>query len=370
MYVKRLELTNFRLFEKTDLEFADGINLITGRNGCGKTSVLESIYFLALTKSFRTSQDFQIIKHQKDYFNIKGYFATDKKSKKISRVYYSEKDGKHMFLNSKEIKKYSEYIGFLPCVLLQPDDIKLTLGAPADRRKFLDILLSQISPVYLKDLRIYKRVLIQRNALLASEEKLQIENQIDIWNSKLIDHGTRIIRKRIEFVNFLDNILGSYYNNLSNKDDTISVNYESSIIGDHNNASIQTIKELFKKRMSLFYKYELQKKTTVTGPHRDDVLFFKNGKLFKDYASQGENKSLIIALKLLEWNYLSQAHDSRPVLLFDDIFSELDQSRIKGLLRFLKDVGQTFITTTLIDKFSSQFADKNIHLGEIFNSHA
>ena len=370
MVLKRLDLTNFRIFDVINLEFADGINLLTGRNGCGKTSILESIYFLSLTKSFRTSQDIQIIKHKTDYFSITGYLNTESESMKVSRIYYSEKEGKHMFLDNKEISRYSDYIGMIPCVLLQPDDIKLTLGAPVDRRKFLDILLSQVSPVYLEDLKLYKRVLIQRNALLSSEDDRNINHQLEVWNRQLVEHGSRIIKKRLEFIGFLDTQLESYYNDFSEKEDSIHVEYHSSILGNKKDVTVYEIQNLFTKKISMLFKYELYKRSTAAGPHRDDVFFYKNGKFFKDFASQGENKSLIIALKLLEWKYLSQTHVTRPVLLFDDIFGELDQTRMTGLLRFLNNVGQTFITTTLAEKFSAELMNKEIRLEEMVPGNA
>jgi len=368
--LRRLDLTNFRLFNLLYLEFEDGINIITGRNGCGKTSILESIYYLALTKSFRTSQDFQIIKHNENYFSITGYIDTKSENKKLLRIYYSVKEGKHMFFGNKEINRYSDYIGFIPCVLLKPDDIKLALGAPSNRRKFMDILLSQLSPVYLEDLRMYRRVLVQRNALLLSEDYSNIGNQIDIWNGQLIDHGSRIIEKRLAFINFLNKNLESYYNNFTDKNDSINVEYHSTIVGEKKVVTLSDIKSLFDKKLSMLYKYEIYNKSTAAGPHRDDIFFYKNRRFFKDYGSQGENKSLIIALKLIEWNYLSQTHVARPVLLLDDIFGELDQIRMKGLLRSLKNVGQTFITTTMLDKFSSNLMNKVIQLEGMMNNNA
>ena len=370
MVLNKLDLNNFRLFKKLQIEFDQGVNLITGMNGCGKTSILESIYYLAITKSFRASQDNNAINYNSDFFDISGLINTDAQQNKTTRVYFSAKEGKHLFLDNQEINKYSDYIGFIPCVLLQPEDMKLTLGAPADRRKFMDILLSQVSPVYLDDLKTYRRVLLQRNALFSSEDKNQITEQIDVWNKQLIESGAAIIEKRLHLVSFMNQNLQSYYNNFSNQEDLIHSSYISTVAGEHTQLSLKEIKDLFQKKLSTLFKYEIEKQATAIGPHRDDLNFYKNNRFFKEFGSQGENKSLIIALKILEWDYLSQQRTTQPLLLFDDIFGELDSSRMTGLMRFLKDIGQAFITTTLEDKFSKQVMNKEIKLERSITAYA
>jgi len=364
MILKELEVENFRLFPYLKIKFFDGINIISGMNGQGKTSILESIYYLALTKSFRTSNDNHVISYNQKHFNIKSDFVSKDTEKKIIRIFHSRSDGKHLFINKKEMLKFSEYIGTVPCVILTLDDLKLTMGGPQERRRFFDILISQISPVYLEDLKIYRRTIHQRNALLGIEDKKEISNQISIWNEKIIEHGSRIIYHRLEFINFLNRYLSEYYNNISKVNDNINVKYLSSLGDDETLSDMKRIKERFEKKLGLIFKYEMERKKSVIGPHRDDVQFFNGDKIFRNFCSQGENKTLVIALKFLEWEYISKERQIKPILLLDDIFGELDEIRMSGLLEFLEVIGQAYITTTMQDKFKSHHANQKYVLKE------
>jgi len=362
MILKELEVENFRVFQNLQIKFSDGINIISGLNGQGKTSILESIYYLALTKSFRTSNDNHVISYKQKHFNIKSVFVSKESEKKIIRLFHSNSEGKHLFINKKEVLKFSEYIGTVPCVILTLDDLKLTLGGPQERRRFLDILISQISPVYLEDLKIYRRTLQQRNALLGMEDRGEIESQISIWNEKLIEHGSRIIFQRLNFIDFLNNNLSEYYNKISTISDRINVEYHSSLGEGKTLTDRNKISERFEKKLSLIFKYEVEKKRSVIGPHRDDVQFFKENKVFRDFCSQGENKTLVIALKFLEWEYISKERHIKPILLLDDIFGELDEVRMQGLLDFLEVIGQAYITTTMQDKFKKHHTSQKFIL--------
>jgi DNA replication and repair protein RecF len=362
MILKNLEIENFRLFSQIKINFDDEINIISGMNGQGKTSILESIYYLALTKSFRTSNDNHVISYNKSYFNTISNFTSKNSSNKKIRLFYSNQEGKHLFVNKKEILRFSEYIGTVPCVVLTLDDLKLIRGGPQERRKFIDILISQISPVYLDDLKIYRKTLQQKNALLGSEDKNKIEDQIYIWNEKLIEHGTRIILHRLDGVNFLNNHLSEYYNTISALHDNIRVEYNSSVGEKIQSYDKKRIEKLFEKKLHLVFRYELERKISVVGPHRDDIIFYKEGKLFRDFCSQGENKTLVIALKFLEWEYISHERHLKPLLLLDDIFGELDEIRMQGILNFFGKIGQAFITTTLQDKFKKHLTSRKFIL--------
>ena len=242
--------------------------------------------------------------------------------------------------------------------------MKLTLGGPQERRRFLDILISQISPVYLEDLKIYRRTLQQRNALLSLENKEEIKNQISIWNEKLIEHGSRIISHRLDFIDFLNRNLSEYYNRISTLNDNIGIEYQSSLGDGDYLSDRKRIEEKFEKKLKLVFKYEVDRKKSVIGPHRDDVQFYKEDKVFRNFCSQGENKTLVIALKFLEWEYISKERHIKPILLLDDIFGELDEVRMQGLLDFLEVIGQAYITTTMQDKFKTHSSSKKFMLKE------
>jgi DNA replication and repair protein RecF len=358
MVLRNLEIENFRNFSHLKIKFEDGINIISGMNGQGKTSILESIYYLALTKSFRTSNDSHVISYTNNHFNIISTISSENQADKKVRLHYSRQEGKHLFVNKKKIEKFSEYIGVIPCVVLTLDDMKLTMGGPQERRRFLDILISQISPVYLEDLKIYRRSVQQRNALLCRDDKNKVLSQISIWNKQLIEHGSKIIQHRLNFNKFLNTHLSEYYNKISGSEDQINVTYKSSIGDDIAEKNINQIKQAFEKKLDIIFNYEFERRMSVVGPHRDDISFNKDGKIFKNFCSQGENKTLVIALKFLEWEYISKKRKIKPVLLLDDIFGELDKYRMNGLLNFLERIGQAYITTTMQDKFDDHLTSK------------
>ena len=360
MFLKELCLENFRNFSFIDINFNDGINLITGPNGQGKTNILESIYYSAITKSFRTIKDKNAIKYNKDFFNITSIFITHPVSKKSIRLYYSDYEGKILFINEKKITKFSEFIGTIPCVILTLDDLKLSYGGPAERRKFLDVLLSQVSPTYLDSLKNFKRCLIQRNFLLDSEDKGFAKEQIEIWNKQFIDYGSEIIQKRILFTEFLNDNINSYYQNFSSSQAKIKVVYHTNIFKREIIKDLAGIKNIFNKKILRSFDYEYDKGMSIIGPQRDDIDFYLNDKSLKEFSSQGENKTFVIALKFLEWEYISQNKRIKPILLLDDVFGELDETRKNGLMKFFNKIGQTFITTTSENKFNKFISKKFI----------
>lgn len=359
MTLTSLLLKNFRLFSEINLKFSDKINIITGKNGQGKTSILESIYFLSLVQSFRANNDKHCLNYDNDYFEILGDFVSAEGYRKKIRVYYSAREGKHIFEDNLRISRFSTHIGKIPCVVLTLNDLSLSFGSPAMRRKFADVLLSQVSPAYLQSLKSYKKVLMQRNALLGNTKDIL---NLQSWDKQLVEYGSAIISKRLELNNFLNKYLSEYYIRFSGKSEEIKVEYRSTLGKEIESADKKELENLFYKKLKKMVKLETEKQTTITGPHRDDYEFFKDNKLFKDFGSQGENKTLIIVLKLLEWKYLSMNNPKKPVLLLDDIFGELDISRMEALLSFLPDVGQTFITTALQNKFPSDLVQNVIKI--------
>lgn len=360
MYLQRLTLKNFRVFSEIEFTFKNGINIISGPNGQGKTSILESIYYIALTRSFKSSNDKNVIKYKNDYFNINAKIINSESKNTNVFISYSNLNKKQLFLNKKKVDKFSSYIGSIPCVLLTLNDLKLTMGLPANRRNFMDVLLSQISPIYLQNLKAYKRIVLNRNKLL-SEFNVD-QNQLFAWDKQLVTYGSLLIKDRIKFVTFMNQNINDYYKKFSKKEESLKVIYNSSIKVDLDKNNENIIKDKFENKLKEARKTELEKRTTIVGPHRDDLDFLKNGKSFKEYGSQGENKTLIIVLKILEWSYFTKQKEKKPLMLLDDIFGELDKTRIKGLLSFLNGIGQSFITTTLKDIFTDISNRNDIYL--------
>ncbi|MBN2425643.1 MAG: DNA replication/repair protein RecF [Calditrichaceae bacterium] len=357
MHLKRLSLENFRNITKVSLDFNEDINLIHGKNGQGKTSILEAIYTLAITKSFRAKSENIILQNGKPHLEIKGNIISSNKDEFSMRFFYSEESGKNIFLNSNKINKYSEIIGMVPIVLLSLEDLELMFGMPAYRRKFMDILLSQVSPSYLVALQRYKRTLVQRNRLLTLiNEKNEPKNSLEPWDAQLIQYAEEITSARFNLVLYLKERMETFYHFISNHEEKIDVHYRSSIIRDRQDVSADMIRTSYSEILMSKIDDDIRQKTTGYGPHRDDLLFLKDGYPMKSHGSQGENKTLLIALKFVEREYVRKRLNKQPIMLLDDVFSELDDNRVAHLVNHIHDEGQSFITTTNRDKF----LDKNL----------
>ncbi len=348
MYLKQIELNHFRNISAENINFGKQINIIHGRNGQGKTSLLEAVFFLAITKSFRAKSEKIVLQHDKEYLQIAGLFETDKKDAFSVRIFYSVADGKHVFFNQNKIDKFSQLIGKIPVTLLSLEDLELAYGVPANRRKFIDILLSQVSPIYLQALQIYKKALSHRNRLLSliSENK---ENSSILfpWDEQLVKNGAYIIRLRQKFITFANEKIGDYYRKISFRNEQISIKYKTNVPFEAETGEIENV---FKQTLFDNYDADVQRQNTLIGPHRDDLVFFKEGFPLKTYGSQGENKTLLIALKIVESEYLKEQTAENPILLMDDIFGELDNERINNLIQCVIPFGQTLITTTSREK--------------------
>ncbi|MEJ2634992.1 MAG: DNA replication/repair protein RecF [Calditrichia bacterium] len=340
MILETLNLTNFRNYKQAEVGFRAGTNVLFGKNGQGKTNILESIYYLALTKSFRTSSDPNLISNKEKYFRIQGDLKSTQGRSHQSAIAYSQVDGKRLLYNGQRIQKFSEYIGYIPVVLLAPSDLQISQNGPQQRRQFLDIVLSQSSKLYLHHLIQYRRSLKQRNALL--QEDATDANLLRSWEEALVQHGTILIQKRLEAIESLDKMVKEFYGQLSGMADKVKMVYQSSVPFK----KPESIAQAYQTAFSNSREKELQTGSTAIGPHRDDVLFLINGKALRAIGSQGEHKTFVIALKMAEFNFLKNVQNETPLLLFDDIFGELDAGRISNMIGSLSRIGQVFITTT------------------------
>ena len=367
MVLKNLRIKNFRVFDNLEINLHPEINIIFGLNGQGKTSVLEAIYYLSITKSFRAKNDNIVLKNNKEFFEVTGKFEDNKIFKHESRIYYSKNEGKHAFINKTKVKLFSEIIGIVPLILLSLEDIELTSGVPASRRKFLDVTLSQLYPGYLLNLQRYKKCIMQKNKLLSSEEKKNILKELEVWNKQLSVYGAKIVFLRLQFVDFLNKNIGQVYNKISGKKEKIKIEYLTAIKESNTEISEKDIELQLKEEYKKNSDSEIKRQTSIIGPHRDDIQFLKNDYLFRSHGSQGENKSFLLALKFLEGEYILNISGKKPLVLLDDIFGELDEHRIENLLRIVTSQGQSFITTTHNKRFDNIIKDKS-SLFEISNN--
>jgi len=348
MFLSSLDLKNFRKHTNTYIEFAENLNYIVGGNGVGKTTILEAIYYLCTTKSCITASDTEVVKIGGASFSIKGYFVS--RTNDDVQINYSLAENKKSFLlSSKQIHKFSDVIGKFPVVLLSPSDHSITQGYPAERRKFIDSVISQASRTYLNILLEYNRILKQRSNLLfrMKENNYTEEQELEAWNEKLVQTGTEIINHRKSFVEeFTVYIKKSYEKILGSKEvPDISYFYLEGACGDD-------IRDCFLSLLDQRKKDEQRRLQNLVGPHRDDIVFEINGMNLKSYGSQGQHKTFQTILRFAEYFYLNDRTDNNPLFLLDDVFGELDAQRAAAISNYLSTVGQAFITLTDFGNFS------------------
>jgi len=348
MILTSIRLRNFRAHKNVDLEFSDSLNYIVGGNGQGKTSILESIYYLCTTKSFDVKTDVEVISFGEDEFEIRGKFSDI--TEDTVRINCNLNDSKkHFFLNDKYQNKYSDIIGKFPVVLLAPSDHKITQGVPGERRKFIDSVISQASRTYLKTLLSYNRTLKHRSSLLSRLKEYRTNEMLtefDVWTVSLVKTGSEIIIRRKKFIEqFISFVRESYFRIMEEEEPLVDYyclsGYKDEDVANHFTQLIDEKKE-----------EEFKRAANLVGPHRDDFIFTINGLNLKIYGSQGQHKTFQTALRFAEFFYLKDITSKTPIFLLDDVFGELDAARAQRISEYLKDVGQTFVTLTDFGNFS------------------
>lgn len=349
MKIQQLKLLNFRNYEKINLDFSDTYNIIYGNNGVGKTNLVESIYVLALTKSFRGTVDKVLIMHNKDVARIEGEIK-DKSVDKYKIII--KDDGKRVKINNNKIDKLSNYISKMSVILFNPDDLKIIKDTPTTRRKNINLDISQINNAYLKNLNMYNKLLKQRNSYLKTSNinANSSSEYLDILTAKLIDYGEKIYKSRRKFIDLINENIGKLYFEICGVDNLV-VEYRS----DFNNCDKDMVIKKYKDSLN---KDIIFGKTSI-GVHHDDIKFLFNGLNLKDYGSEGQQKNAIIAYKLAELEIFRQIRGNYPILILDDLFSELDRFKINNILNLISNDIQTFITTTEIDKINDNILSKS-----------
>lgn len=354
MRVKKVQLTNFRNHTDSTLEFTGGINFITGANAQGKTSILEALSYACLTRSFLQQSDAAVPKFGNDDFGVDAIIETDSGIVNRVRVGYETGTGKkRYYLDANEMKKSSEVIGMFPIVVLSPGDFALTGGAPAERRRFADIVLSQVSRSYLEELSEYRRALKQRNKVLLDAK---LNNALDrgllvAWTEALVAHGTKVISRRRQFIDEFQEPFGSAYRSLVETGETPTMKYQPSFDGGDD------MESAFRNKLKELERIEKARGSTLAGPHRDDIGFFLNGTPIREFASQGQHKTFLVALKIAEFHYIRQVLGETPAMLLDDVMTELDYTRATKTIQTISKLGQSFITATDMLNFDEKMLD-------------
>lgn len=364
MILKEIQLSNFRNHTDTKVYFSSKVNMVSGNNGQGKTNLLEAISYSCLTKSMFTHRDTEVLQSGKSWFSVFATLYSDIEFTYKNQVRYNEeKKEKSFIINNIEMEPLSSVIGKFPMVFLSPELSIITTGGPAERRRFLDILLSQSSKVYLENIIDFRRIVKQRNAILSNTTLKEDRELLEPWNELLVERGSKIINHRIELLSQFKTHLIKSYSDIAGQNEIVNIEYKSSI-SENEGHSISSIQEKLRSELKKERPGELYKGTTLVGPHRDDLLFTINNHPFRQFASQGQHKTLLIALKIAEYYFLQDTCRETPIVLLDDVFSELDNSRTNHLLDKLSELGQTFISTTL-ENTTTVFGGLNLQIETI-----
>ncbi len=338
MHLKKLKLFQFKNYPQTSFSFSERIIGICGSNGVGKTNLLYAIYYLCFTKSYFGKPDAQHVLNGAQGFRIAGQFDTPDGDTETTCI-LRETGKKEFLLNGAAYEKFSRHIGKFPCVFIAPDDVQIITGSSEERRHFIDTILCQLDPQYLQQLLTYNKVLQQRNSYLKSlaDKKLLDAHLMEVYNQQLINSGNFVFEQRKRFLNELIPAVKVFYDRIAGNKESVSLLYDS---------PLQT------KPFDILLKENIDKdillQRTTQGVHRDDIDIRLGELPFKSFASQGQRKSLLFALKLAEFETLKNAKGFPPLLLLDDVFEKLDEFRMDNLLQWVcvKNNGQVFITDT------------------------
>ena len=355
MLIKNLKLENFRNYDTLDLDFSSGINLIYGNNGQGKTNIVEALYMFAVAKSHRVLKDKDLIKYNMPYSKTEMKFSDFERDYTAKFVLYPE-DRREIYVNDIKATKNSDLIGKFNAVLFSPEDFCIIKNGPSERRRFTDIAISQVKPSYFLRLVEYQKVLKMKNKILKEDAK-SYEGMIDIYNEKLAENAAHIIYFRKKFFDYAKEHCQKLHNDITLNTDKFEIIYEPCVKPQDIKKMTENIYDnLLRVKQKEFYE-----RVSVFGPHREDVTFKINGNKVKEFASQGQQRTVILIMKLIQAEYIRHITGEYPVLLLDDVLSELDKDRRKYILNGIKDK-QVIITATDKGSFSRRKDTTLIHV--------
>lgn len=353
MFLKKLSVLNFKNYPEAELSFSKQINCLTGNNGEGKTNILDAIHYLSFCKSFFNPIDSQNILHESPFFLVQGIFEM---AEQDDEIYCGLKRNqkKQFKRNKKEYSRLADHIGLYPLVMISPADSELITEGSESRRKFIDSVIAQFDREYLENLISYNKVLSQRNALLKQfgDSRQFDKTSLEIWDIQLIEYGKKVHLSRQKFINSFVPIFQTYYELISGGKEKVNIIYTSHL---NENTFADVLEKALNRDRAIEY--------TTVGIHKDDLEFTINEYPIKKYASQGQQKSFLIALKLAQFDFIKKIKNITPILLLDDIYDKLDDLRVKQLMELVSSdsFGQLFITDThptrLADLFQSSSVD-------------
>lgn len=356
MYIQRLRLQNFRNYNFLDIELDKNINVFYGNNGQGKTNIIEAISLTATGKSFRSAKDSEMIhfNHSKFSILVNAMINGDAISIEIT---YDQQIGKMIQVNEIPVKKYADLVGNVKTVTFSPDDLNIIKEGPSERRKFIDSSLSQLKPTYLKELQNMNKLLSQKSFLLKSNKDYKVKvNELDVWNQSLAKNFTYIITERYKFINSVKKYAKQRCSEISGLQEVLNLSYVTMVDIDENTKK-QNLEDEIYDIINRSINEEIKRGTVLVGPQRDDIKVFINEMDVKSFGSQGQQRTAALSLKLAEMDIIRTEFEVMPILLLDDVMSELDENRRNYLMKSI-DNSQVIITCN--DKESIQIQDKNI----------
>ncbi|WP_461214678.1 DNA replication/repair protein RecF [Lacticaseibacillus sp. GG6-2] len=356
MRLTHLTLRNYRNYAKVDVDFSPQINVLIGENAQGKTNLLEAVYVLALARSHRTNNDKELIRFGADFAKITGTVAREIGKHQLELVI--SKLGKKARLNKIEQPRLSTYVGHFNVVLFAPEDLAIVKGSPANRRRFIDMEFGQMSVKYLQTLSEYRIALRQRNAYLKQLKYHQAKDMVllDVLSDQLAAAGAEIVTRRAHLLKQMAGFAAEIHSDITKGREKLTFQYQSQVpedVRDDVEKTYATMGELLAKHQAR----ELEQGTTLVGPHRDDVAFIVNDKNVANFGSQGQQRTTALAVKLAEIDLMKSQTGEYPVLLLDDVLSELDDDRQTHLLKAIQNKVQTFLTTTSLDGIAREIID-------------
>ena len=342
MYVESLALRNFRNYEALDIIFSDKLNILYGDNAQGKTNILESIYLSATTRSHKRAKEKDIIRFGEEESHIRINIKKRDVGHRID-VHLKKIGNKGIAIDGIPIKKSTELFGLINIIIFSPEDLSVVKSSPGERRRFMDMEICQLSRIYYSNLSKYNKILDQRNNTLKQiAYRNGVEDVLDVWDDQLVDVGSSIIKERQNFINMLNEVIKEIHKNLTSEGEEIELKYEPNVESDN-------FDDVLKEKRNI----DIKNTTTMSGPHRDDFGIFINNVDVRKYGSQGQQRTAALSLKLAEIELVKKIINDNPILLLDDVMSELDSKRREALLNSIKDI-QTIITCTGYDDFIKQ----------------
>lgn len=337
MFIESMELLNYRNYGQLHIDFHKGTNVLYGDNAQGKTNILEAVYVCCTTKSHKGSKDREIVKFGEEESHIKMIVRRDDVPYRID-MHLKKNRTKGIAVNGIPIKKASELFGIVNVIFFSPEDLNIIKNGPSERRKFIDLELCQLNKLYVYNLVQYNKVITQRNKLLKDMDGTSsLKETLDIWDIQLVKFGKEVIRLRTEFIRELNELIRGIHAHLSGEKEELSILYEPNVT-----------EALFEEMLIKNRQQELRQRLTLTGPHRDDLNFIVNGTDIRKFGSQGQQRTAALSLKLAEIELVKRTVKDYPILLLDDVLSELDSKRQEHLLSGISHI-QTLITCTGLD---------------------